>query len=147
MRRFQILAAAALLGFPTIACAQDAAPAAFNLSCPGRGAFVIPNLEKDEQGHYKSDKRVQTEGRTRVRVNGEAVSVRLPSTMPGGDTWLNASKVEIDGDHISGQVRTGLVGVAKFRIDRRTGDIDVAGSVRFDGTCEKAPDESAPAKF
>lgn len=125
---------------------QDASPPTLNLSCAGRGVYVVTNLERDENGRFKDDKRVETEGRARVKVTGAAVAVRLPGTMPGGDTWRDLTNVQIDADRISGKFRLGFF-PASVRIDRRTGDIDITGGARFDGTCEKAPDENAPPKF
>jgi hypothetical protein len=126
--------------------AQEPAPSTFNLTCAGRGVYVVPNLERDENGRYKDDKRVETEGRARVKVTGAAVAVRLPGTMPGGDTWRELTNVQIDADRISGKFRLGFF-PASVRIDRRTGDIDITGGARFDGNCEKAPDENAAPKF
>lgn len=126
--------------------AQEAAPPTLNLSCTGRGVYVVTNLERDENGRCKDDKRGETEGRARVKVTGGSVAVRLPGTMPGGDTWRDLTNVQIDADRISGKFRFGFF-PASVRIDRRTGDIDITGGARFDGNCEKAPDENAPPKF
>lgn len=146
MPRFVLLVSlAAVAAWP--AQAQPEVATVLNLTCSGQGAFTIANFEKDDQGRYKDDKRVQVEGRVRVRVSGEQVSIRMPATMPGGDAWRTASSVQIDADQIRGRFQAGLLSTAAFNINRRSGDIDIKGPVRFDGTCEKAPDESAPAKF
>lgn len=145
MWRFALPGLAGLLFMQVSASAQEA-PTTLNLTCSGRGVYTVPNLDRDEMGKFKDDERFETEGRTRVRVTGNTVSVRLPSTMPGGQAWREMTDVRIDEDQISGKLRLSLF-PTRVRIDRRTGDIDISGTVSFDGICEKAPDETGAPKF
>jgi hypothetical protein len=118
-----------------------------NLACNGQAAYTDANFERDKDGHYKDDTEVQASGRIRLRVDGASVRVKLPSTLPGGDAWRDADEVVVNADQISGRVKINLLSRSRFVVNRHSGDIELKGALRFNGVCEKAPDDSAPAKF
>jgi hypothetical protein len=142
-----VVAAIAVVATSPALAATEGSSTPISLSCDGHGAFLIPNLDKDEDGQFKSAKRGEAQGRVRLRISEDAIQLRLPATMPGGDAWKTAEGVTITPERFSGKVRLGLISSIHFVVDRHTGDIDVTGSVQFGGSCEKAPDEGAPAKF
>ncbi len=126
------LAAIAVFGLAAAAHAQEPAPAlSLRLTCQGHVTFTIPNLDWDkEKQQYGDDKRVDTGGQLGLRIQDGAVKVRLPSAVPGGGDWRDANHVAITPETIQGRLR----GV-QFEVDRRTGDIEMKGPVRFSGTC------------
>jgi len=127
----------------TPTAAQTPPPASLQLVCDGRATFKIPNLDWDkEKKQFGDDRRVDTAGRVGLKIEGPAVKVRLPSGVPGGGGWRDADRVVVNPDSIQGRV-----GGATFNVDRHTGSIEMTGRLAFSGSCEKAPDETAPAKF
>jgi hypothetical protein len=113
------------------------------LTCEGHVSFVLPNLDYDAEKHqYGDDKRVDTKGRLGLKLHDGAVTVRLPSGVPGGGAWRDADHVEVTPEEIRGRVLG-----ARFTVDRHTGDIEMNGRPSFSGNCEKAADESGPTKF
>jgi hypothetical protein len=138
-------------------CAGEAAaqePLNLSLACEGAASFLV--LHSDNNGTIgnvtddrDSYRRVESRGRVRVRLAAGGGELKLPSTVPGGgDKWLRLTEAEIGPDEIRGRLNFGLMrGASRVIIDRRTGDIELEGSLNFSGSCEKAPDEPEARKF
>jgi hypothetical protein len=118
------------------------------LTCDGRG--VYQEKHSDDNGTIGNvlddrdyDKRVETQGRVRLRFADGGGAMRMSATLPGGgDRWIGLSKVEIGDDTIRARFRGGLV-----TVDRRSAEIEMVGGLAFSGVCQKAEPESQARKF
>ena len=139
--------AASSAGAEDAPAASVPTPSGLNLTCDGRATFTVANLDLDENGHFKDDKRIDTAGRVALKVQDGAVRLRLPPGVPGGGNWTAADQVAITPEKIEGRLKGSLLFRVMFSVDRRTGDIQMTGSVRYSGNREKAPDDGAATKF
>jgi hypothetical protein len=90
----------------------------------------------------------------RIRLDGQGGGrLKLPASLIppisiGKDGWWDFVQLDVTDDAIHGEISLNLINKPKVVIDRHTGDIDMRGyRIRFQGSCERAPDAAAEKKF
>lgn len=90
----------------------------------------------------------------RIRLDGSGGGkLKLPASLIppisiGKDGWWDFVKLDVDSEAIRGQISLNLLNKPRVLIDRHTGDIDMRGlGMRFQGSCERAPEGSSERKF
>lgn len=90
-----------------------------------------------------------------MRIDGASTSgkVKLPAALippisRGKDGWWDFTSLSVSDETIRGQISLNVLNHPSVVIDRHTGDIDVKGlGMRFNGSCERAPEEAESRKF
>lgn len=136
---------------------------ALNLVCQGTALHVETSVSTasayDNHGNYASGdatnfRNARSEERFRVQLDGSGTGrVRPPVTLNppisrGKGGWWDLEQLTVTDNEIRGRYSLNMLNHPSVVIDRKTGDISVKGmGLRFDGTCEKAPDEPEGRKF
>jgi hypothetical protein len=161
------LVCAAALDSRAVAQTQDQNPAVSDLKialvCAGIGTRddaqatygqVYGGKSGPVFGSMTTESTAQAPEQLTIEIAGDGGRLHLPAWLQpaihgGSDGWYKLSKVKVDSSSISGQFSINVLNHPKFSIDRHTGHIELNGfdKLAFNGSCEKAPDASAPTKF
>ncbi|WP_309644752.1 hypothetical protein [Phenylobacterium sp.] len=153
-----ILAATVLLA-PSTALA-----APLNLICRGEARYVLEETTTGQttgaDGYpsatsFNSERAMRTSETFRFEIGEDGTGrvkpprVQIPLLRSGGkDGWWPLASAAVGENDIHAQFSFNFLNKPRVQIDRRTGDIEVAGyQFSFNGACEPAPDDTAPRKF
>jgi len=142
----------------------SALAAPLELVCDGRAVKTVEesssvSLRNDDgdkaSGSVSAYKQVRSDERFRIRIESDGTgSIKVPSSLVptlrsgGKDGWWPLQDLQVGDDQIRGGYRLNILNKGRFLIDRRTGEIDLSAlALKFNGTCEKAPEAPAERKF
>jgi hypothetical protein len=148
--------------FATALHAADA-PFALNLSFNGSGSVTGNQTHFENRYNFKTKKmessivtdtgRKQFNGSGYVEIAGNSARIKLPSPMipllsGGNDGWFIVNDLWINDDEITGIIRLNALNKPKLRIDRRSGQITIAGGLSdFSGQCDVRRPDAPTRKF
>ena len=155
----KILIVAALLFAPAVAHAGT-----LELICYGTARFTEQStgeVSRSDGWGGTADSTVtmrsrgQSNASVRVRIHDESWGeIKIPGELipllrsASNDGWRPLSELELTETEIRARFILNVMNKPKVLVDRRTGDMELSGwGGGFRGSCERAPDESAPKKF
>jgi hypothetical protein len=94
------------------------------------------DITKSASGTASTTRITQVPRTVHLEFSGGGGRIRLPWVEKGQDSWFDLYDLVIDEDSIEGRFRVGMLTKPRFRIDRRTGDIE-SRDMAFVGSCER----------
>ena len=136
------------------------APVSLFLVCRGISTGTVQetsSISDDDSSASASmttDRIVKSERSYQFELNDAGGRVRVPTnalpliTTKKTDGWFTLSALSLDDEKIVGRFSLNVLNRPSFRIDRRTGDIEMKGyGFSFSGACERGSTEPAARKF
>lgn len=161
MKRLALLLATFALFALALRAAEE--PFKLKLSFNGGGSVSANQTHLENRYNFKTKKvessivtdsgRKQFNGSGYVEIAGNNARIKLPSPMipllsSGHDGWFTVNDLWINEDEITGIIRINALNKPKLRIDRRSGQIAIAGGLSdFSGQCDVMRTDAPSRKF